>query len=256
MPTGTSIEKILFEYLMKYEFDEKDLDYSILDKHKKNLQILSEVSNSGIGVFDVSKKQTLFYSSNFGESLGYQAHDYEDSGQQFFENKIHDDDKRDLGFSFVAVFKLFDDFTSEEKLNHKLIYEYRMLNIHNQYVRLVKQYQVLELDKTGKVWLILSIVDISPDQEEFNGSRSQLLNFRTGEIIHLEAPTKVRFELTKREMEILKMVKEGYLSKEISDKLAISVHTVNTHRQRFLEKLGANNSFEAIMFASKLGLLE
>ncbi|RZK74356.1 MAG: response regulator transcription factor, partial [Pedobacter sp.] len=124
------------------------------------------------------------------------------------------------------------------------------------YVRLVKQYQVLELDETGKVWLILSIVDISPDQEEFNGSRSQLLNFRTGEIIPLEAPTKVRFELTKREMEVLKMVKEGYLSKEISDKLAISVHTVNTHRQRFLEKLGANNSFEAIMFASKLGLLE
>lgn len=256
MPTEASIEKVLFEYLKKYEFDEKELDYSILDQHKTSLQTLSEVSNSGIGVFDVSKKQNLFFSSNFGKSLGYQTADYEDAGQQFFESKIHDDDKRDLGFNFIAIFKLFDDFTSEEKLNHKLINEYRMLNVHNQYVRLVKQYQVLELDKNGKVWLILSIVDISPYQEEFNGSRSQLLNFRTGKIIPLEAPTKAQFELTKREMEILKMVKEGYLSKEISNKLAISVHTVNTHRQRFLEKLGANNSFEAIRFASKLGLLE
>jgi len=51
-------------------------------------------------------------------------------------------------------------------------------------------------------------------------------------------------------------VRNGLLSKEISNKLSISVHTVNTHRQRFLEKLGANNSMEAVVFASKFGLLE
>ena len=256
MPTENNIGKVLFEYFMKYEFDEKDLDYSILDNYKPNLQTLSEVSNSSIGVFDLNKKQTLFYSANFGKSLGYQPADYEEAGQQFFESKIHNDDKRDFSLNVIAIFKLFDDFTSEEKLSHKLINEYRILNVHHQYVRLVKQYQVLELDKSGKVWLVLTIADMSPYQEEFNGSRSQLLNFKTGEIIPIEVSTKAHLELTKREMEILKMVKEGYLSKEISDKLAISVHTVNTHRQRFLEKLGANNSFEAISFASKLGLLD
>lgn len=72
----------------------------------------------------------------------------------------------------------------------------------------------------------------------------------------MQAVEKVGVELTKREIEILRLVKEGYLSKEISGKLSISVHTVNTHRQRFLEKLGANNSFEAVMFASKFGLLD
>jgi DNA-binding CsgD family transcriptional regulator len=51
------------------------------------------------------------------------------------------------------------------------------------------------------------------------------------------------------------MVKDGYLSKEISDKFDISVHTVNTHRRKVLGKLGANNSMEAVVFASKLGLL-
>ncbi|MBK6998073.1 MAG: helix-turn-helix transcriptional regulator [Lewinellaceae bacterium] len=54
----------------------------------------------------------------------------------------------------------------------------------------------------------------------------------------------------------MKLVKDGLLSKEISNRLSISLHTVNTHRQRFLEKLGANNSLEAIIFASKFGLLE
>jgi DNA-binding CsgD family transcriptional regulator len=82
-----------------------------------------------------------------------------------------------------------------------------------------------------------------------------MLNFRTGKIIAMEAPEKAEFELTKREIEILRYVKDGLLSREISDKLFISVHTVNTHRQRFLEKLGASNSMEAVIFASKFGLL-
>ncbi|WP_235782360.1 response regulator transcription factor [Phocaeicola paurosaccharolyticus] len=45
------------------------------------------------------------------------------------------------------------------------------------------------------------------------------------------------------------------LSKEISEQLFISVHTVNTHRQRILEKLDVNNSMEAVKYASALGLI-
>jgi DNA-binding NarL/FixJ family response regulator len=114
---------------------------------------------------------------------------------------------------------------------------------------------VLELDPNGQIWLMLNIVDMSPNQEESEESKSKLLNFRTGQIIAMEENPRVQFELTNRETEILKLVKAGFLSKEISDKLSISVHTVNTHRQRFLEKLGANNSMEAVIFASKYGLL-
>ncbi|WP_211362155.1 response regulator transcription factor [Aequorivita antarctica] len=121
---------------------------------------------------------------------------------------------------------------------------------------MIEQYQVLELDASGQIWLMLNIVDVSSNQEDLDESQSQLLNFRTGNIIPMEASRKIGLELTKRELEILKLVKTGLLSKEISNKLSISVHTVNTHRQRFLEKLGANNSFEALLFATKFGLLD
>jgi DNA-binding NarL/FixJ family response regulator len=53
----------------------------------------------------------------------------------------------------------------------------------------------------------------------------------------------------------LQLVKDGRLSKEISEELHISVHTVNTHRQRILEKLDVDNSMEAVKYASELGLL-
>ena len=87
-------------------------------------------------------------------------------------------------------------------------------------------------------------------------TKCELLNFKIGKIISfIEPKEEVRISLTNRETEVLKLVKDGLLSKEISDRLSISLHTVNTYRQRFIEKLGVNNSIEAVMLASKLKLI-
>lgn len=198
----------------------------------------------------------IFYSSNFGSLLGYSVADYQEIGQMFFAEKIHPEDAYQCALNGVSILKLMSNFTADEKLNHKMVTEYRMLNADNRYVRLIEQYQVLELDSTGQIWLMLNIVDLSPNQNEAEGSKCKLLNFRTGQIIPMEESPKLQFELTTREKEILKLVKEGLLSKEISDRLSISLHTVNTHRQRFLEKLGANNSMEAVIFATRYGLID
>ncbi|MCC6411216.1 MAG: hypothetical protein IT270_06135 [Saprospiraceae bacterium] len=256
MATNSSIEEIFFKFLEQFEFDEAQLDYSIVQKHSVILQALSDMGNSGTGIFDYCKRKMVFYSSNFGGLLGYLPSDYKENGQEFFSGKIHPDDALMLSINSVSTLKIFNHFSSDEKLNHKMIVEYRMLNAQNQYVRLVEQHQVLKLDPKGQLWLAFNIVDISPNQGEAEPGKSQLLNFRTGEIFPLDTPKKVKIELTKREIEILGLVKNGLLSKEISNKLSINVHTVNTHRQRFLEKLGANNSMEAVVFASKFGLLE
>jgi DNA-binding CsgD family transcriptional regulator len=159
----------------------------------------------------------------------------------------------------ISVLKLFYRFSEDEKLNYKLINEYRIQNSKGQYVRIIEQHQVLLLSSTGKLWLNLSIIDISPNQEVQGGLHAQLLNFRTGKTFpfHRERQPDKNSDtaLSPREIQILQMVKNGLLSKEISEELNISLHTVNTHRQRILEKLGANNSMEAIVFASRMGLL-
>ena len=67
---------------------------------------------------------------------------------------------------------------------------------------------------------------------------------------------EANIKLTKREIEILKLVNKGMFSKEISDNLSISVHTVNNHRQNILQKMNTDNVLEAINYARKLGLLD
>jgi DNA-binding CsgD family transcriptional regulator len=249
------IQEIFFKHLSKYTFIEEELDYSKVAKHEQALQTLSDFGNSGTGIFDLSKKQMIFYSNNFGELLGYKRQDYEQIGQMFFASKIHPEDTLQCSLNGVSILKIMENFSKEEKLNHKMVTEYRMLNAQNELVKLIEQYQVLELDPNGQIWLMMNIVDISPNQEASENTKCKLLNFKTGKFIEMEVAPKIQYELTDREIEILKLVRNGLLSKEISDKLSISVHTVNTHRQRFLEKLGANNSMEAVSFASRFGLL-
>ena len=58
-----------------------------------------------------------------------------------------------------------------------------------------------------------------------------------------------------REAEILRLIQKGLLSKEIADKLCVSIHTVNIHRQNLLRKLGVQNSIEAIRIGYETGIL-
>ena len=62
--------------------------------------------------------------------------------------------------------------------------------------------------------------------------------------------------LTKREIEILQLIRQGLLSKEIADRLNISIYTVNNHRKNILTKLNANNAIEAINLVNKEGVIK
>ena len=57
------------------------------------------------------------------------------------------------------------------------------------------------------------------------------------------------------ELEILRLIEAGNMSKEIASKLFISINTVNRHRQNILMKLQASNSVEACRVAKGLRLI-
>lgn len=61
---------------------------------------------------------------------------------------------------------------------------------------------------------------------------------------------------TKRENEVLCLSMEGLPIKTIADRLGISDRTVEKHRTKLIEKSGANNMIEVIVFALKNSLIE
>ncbi len=61
--------------------------------------------------------------------------------------------------------------------------------------------------------------------------------------------------LSDRELEIIRLIAEGYTNAQISVVLYISNHTVNTHRKNIMKKLGVNNTAGIVMYAAKSNLV-
>ena len=62
-------------------------------------------------------------------------------------------------------------------------------------------------------------------------------------------------ELTPRETEVLQLLAEGLTNKAIADRLSISRHTVKFHVNAIFAKLNAQSRTEAVVRATRSGLL-
>lgn len=59
--------------------------------------------------------------------------------------------------------------------------------------------------------------------------------------------------LTPREIEIVQLVAQGLIAKEIASELSLSTHTVYTHRKKIMKKLNLNSSSELVLYAVQKG---
>lgn len=253
--------KLIEEYnqvMCLQKFNEDDLDYSILDYHIKLLNTVNEWSKSLISIFDINKKEHIYLSSQFENVLGWNLIEAKEQGNDYFNSRTHPEDMFLLTKSGIYFMNFAFNTPIEERKNFKLLSDYRVKDGSGKYVRVVEQRMLLESDKNGNMWLALGILDISPDNDVTSLTRNRMLNIKTGDLFVF--PPKIESKkdtpkLSDREKEILKHIAGGLISKEIADKLFISVNTVNTHRQRILEKLNVSNTYEAVKYAGNLGIL-
>jgi len=68
--------------------------------------------------------------------------------------------------------------------------------------------------------------------------------------------SKHTIDFTRRELDILKLLVDGYTNKQVGEKLFISHRTVDTHRTNIMKKAGVNNVAGLISFAIKTRLVE
>lgn len=233
--------------------DNKKNEEFTWEKHRPYIKYLFKVNNSCVFVSRLHVRY-LFISPNFKNVLHLSFSEEANFEGDLLEECIHPDDLSVLlslqKRTFDYVFKL----PHKEQCNCKHIFDFRALGISGEYIRIICQYQMLETGESENP-LLLGVVDISPDQDLKAPIKFRLINFKTGDIVNIPLIDNPDISLTKREKEILKLVNDGMMNKEISDRLFISIHTVNRHRQNILEKMQVENLSEAINYARKLGLL-
>lgn len=66
----------------------------------------------------------------------------------------------------------------------------------------------------------------------------------------------VRVKLSRREMDVLRYIKDGLRNPEVAGQLGLSTKTIENHVRSILQKLGAKNRTEAVVIALKNSLIE
>lgn len=195
-----------------------------------------------------------FVSKEVEDVLGYHPSEF---SIQFMNGKIHPDDHA----QFLAIGSRTADFFSQlaiEKLTkYKIRFDIRFLKKNGDYARILYQGILLEHDKKGGVLRSLGIhTDITYLKQE----GKSVLSFigMDGEPSYQDVAltnlfSEIKDELTRREKQVLTLLIQGRLSKEISSILKISKQTVDTHRKNMLHKKNLSNTGELVGKAIRNG---
>lgn len=99
--------------------------------------------------------------------------------------------------------------------------------------------------------LFHSTIDIRENPNRIIGNLQQLLSAQ-----HNDENETESYELSQRETDVLIAVTQGLSSKEIAEKLHISIHTVNSHRKNITHKTGIKSAAGLAVYAMLHNLVD
>ncbi|MEO6358260.1 MAG: LuxR C-terminal-related transcriptional regulator [Ferruginibacter sp.] len=170
---------------------------------------------------------------------------------------MHPEDKPwflDFGTNMISF---FSKFPIEKIIKYKLRYDIRYRKKNGDYARILYQGIIIEHDNSGKI-LRTFVVNTDISYLKYEGKPTLSFIGLDGEPSYVDVDIKNNFiestnPLTEREKEIIRLLIEGKLSKEIGSILNISKQTVDTHRKNMLRKNNLSNTGELIGKAIRYG---
>lgn len=163
---------------------------------------------------------------------------------------IHPDDMADK-IAWELQFLLFiSQLPAERSSDYYLQHFLRMRDEQGNYLMIRHRIYYLDFDSVGNVQLVLCLYTAAGQHAGVTGIIHSL-----DDTLLNQSSVNMQGLLSMRELEILEQICSGKASKQIAETLNISISTVNNHRQNIIRKLHCQNTAEAIVVASKLGIL-
>jgi DNA-binding NarL/FixJ family response regulator len=75
-----------------------------------------------------------------------------------------------------------------------------------------------------------------------------------GLVGHAKRRTGKQIQLTPRQREVVRLIAEGFSTKQIADRLGISVKTAQTHRAQLMKRLDLHDVASVVRYAIAAGL--
>jgi hypothetical protein len=247
-----------YSYSIFFDFIESYLPSGFLNINSEDPIILKleefmDKFDQYFQVFDLGQMKFLYTSKNILKMLGVKP---DEINPGHYTQLVHPDDEERLGQARSRVYKMEKQIFQAQKGSALTSYNLRIRNATSNYVSLfVQDYLFYSPIPYKAVFLIQIVTDIDwykMKKDRFHhyvGNDLSLFKFPDQKLLEIGP------DLSLREFEILRLIESGLSSKEIADKLFLSIHTVNTHRSNILEKSGKSQISDVIYTLKEKGLL-
>ncbi|MFT7050505.1 MAG: DNA-binding CsgD family transcriptional regulator [Psychroserpens sp.] len=246
---------------MKY-YQIKDLYMSIfksyekpsLETHIKKIMDLDSYLPYSSTFFCITNTQSLefeYISKNFKACLGLDSNELKTQGMRYFWSRIHPGDLEKWLKALNELMKFtLGNINEEDRYKANYTWNYRFKNAENVYVNLIQNTTPLAFDSQGKPIIGLAHYTVlhSKIKMDITASAKLLNNQNEYETLYFNNYGKKLLSegISNRERDVIRLLVLDFSSKEISKKLNISPHTVDTHRRNILKKLNISSTGELI----------
>lgn len=249
------MRKILDTKLLAQNFEFNPTPHLMLDNAKSMARMYSMMENCISVLSDLRARKSYIYNGAVADLLGLSADEAEITSiwEDELLNKVHPEDLQKKYKLEVDFFQLLNTVEVAHRTDYQVVTKLRIRKKDGKYAFVQHRLIYVASSEDGSIWLALCLYNIIYDHPEFEIPQGVIINSRTGKVID---DNEDRFGklLSLREKEILQLIKHGRTSKEIADKLSLSINTINRHRQNIFRKLKVTNAMEACRVAENTGL--
>ncbi|SIS71015.1 regulatory protein, luxR family [Zobellia uliginosa] len=252
------MNKAIVSYKKIFDAD-SPYDGAVVMKYIERLKKLDDHTpsmESFILVTNTSRQSYEYVGNDFEKTLGLDRKRMFSEGLSYYLSHYHSEELPLL----LNIFEELMNFTMTKmtlKQRQRVIYtwNYRIRNGKGQYKNMYVQQTPIFFDLKG-----MPIIGYSHNSIVGDGSPSPMI--ATCKYLNEQEEFETLFYknyfqeaflqvLTKREMEVVKLLANSYTTKEIAQKLYISEQTVGVHRKNILGKLEMRTTAEIIEYCNK-----
>jgi DNA-binding CsgD family transcriptional regulator len=215
-------------------------------------QVMKE-NGQFITMADLEQIRFLYVSEGIRKMIGVEPTQLNPS---HFVEVAHPDDLCRLGLLRAQTFVVEKEVLESDKGSALVSFTLRLRNPSGEYINHLCQAYFFYSPIPHKAVYLLQVIS----NVDWFKMKKQVYHHYKGKDLSLftfpnEKLLKIGPDFSCREMEIIKLIELGLSSKQIADKLFLSIFTVNTHRSNILEKSGKASVAELILWLKDQGLL-
>ncbi|NRB54006.1 MAG: PAS domain-containing protein [Saprospiraceae bacterium] len=202
-------------------------------------------------LMDFSKLEIVYMHPSIEDILGLSPEGVSLMDLSF---RIHPEDQQHfIKCEQMASSFLFKQIKIHQIPLYKVSYCFRMRDRDNKYRLMLHQALTISVDDKGNIG---KVIGVHSDISHFVNTNTHRISFigLQGEPSYLGLEVKgeeldLQLEdkpFSKREMEIIRLLADGYSAQEVAERLYLSYHTIRTHRQNILKRLDCRNTVQLI----------